>query len=264
MIMEKPAPHLEERPYLWNNDGKSISISFGRQVPMTEVKRKSPIFKVLLITLLIIALAGGASIFLINAHVKHKAGKFILNDIDALPQADAVIVLGAYVLPSGYPSDILKDRLDTGLAVLSSQKTNRIVVTGDHGTTDYDEVNGMRQYLESQGVSREMIFMDHAGFNTYDSMYRARDVFMIKKAIIVTQEYHLYRALYIARSLGIDAWGVPTDLRDYAGQSYYDLREIAARVKDYFQVNLLHTKPKFLGEPLPVWENGEITDDGKS
>ncbi len=231
---------------------------------MAEIKSKTSIFKILLIALLIIALAGGASVYLINAHVKSKAGEFILNDISDLPQVDAVIVLGAYVLPNGYPSDILKDRLDTGLAVLTSGKTNRIVVTGDHGTTDYDEVNGMRQYLESQGVSREMIFMDHAGFNTYDSMYRARDVFMIKRAVIVTQEYHLYRALYIARGLGIEAWGIPSDLREYAGQRYYDLREIAARVKDYFQVNLLHTKPKFLGEPLPVWENGEITDDGKS
>jgi vancomycin permeability regulator SanA len=117
---------------------------------MAEIKSKTSIFKILLIALLIIALAGGASVYLINAHVKSKAGEFILNDISDLPQVDAVIVLGAYVLPNGYPSDILKDRLDTGLAVLTSGKTNRIVVTGDHGTTDYDEVNGMRQYLESQ------------------------------------------------------------------------------------------------------------------
>jgi SanA protein len=231
---------------------------------MAIKKRKSLIFKRILFILLAILLAGGAAVFLIDTHVKSKASEFILTDVNALPQVDAVIVLGAYVLPGGYPSTILRDRLDTGLEVFTAGKTNRIVVTGDHGTTDYDEVNGMRQYLESKGVSREMIFMDHAGFNTYDSMYRARDVFMIKKAVIVTQEYHLYRALYIARSLGIEAWGYPSDLRYYAGQSYYDLREIAARVKDYFQVNLFHTKPRFLGEPLPVWENGEITDDGKS
>lgn len=227
-------------------------------------KKRFGLFKKLLLTGVLLCLAGALSVLVINAVVTSTADDYMVTNFNQLPQVDAIIVLGAYVTPSGSPSLMLKDRLDAGLEVYQAGISNRIVVTGDHGTKEYDEVNGMREYLQSQGIERDNIFMDHAGFNTYDSMYRARDVFLIKKAVIVTQEYHLYRAVYIARSLGIEAWGVSADKRDYVGQSYYDIREVAARVKDFFQISLFRTKPKFLGEPLPVWDNGSITDDGKS
>jgi SanA protein len=226
--------------------------------------KKRKILKRLLLICLVLVIAGAATVLAVDAHVRNAGGKYIVSDIDQLPEVDAVIILGAYVTPSGDPSIMLRDRLDAGLEVFTLGKTDRIVVTGDHGRTGYDEVNGMRQYLQSKGVNRENIFMDHAGFNTYDSMYRARDVFLIKKAVIVTQEYHLYRALYIARGLGIEAYGYAAEMRPYIDDTYYNIREIAARIKDFFQVNILRPKPQFLGEPLPVWEDGSITDDGKS
>ena len=118
----------------------------------------------------------------------------------------------------------------------------------------------MKQYLIEAGVPSEDIFMDHAGFSTYESMYRARDVFQAKKILIVTQKYHLYRAVYDARALGLDAYGVASDPRSYAGQSYRNLREILARNKD-FVFSIVKPEPTYLGEPIPVWGSGDLTND---
>ncbi len=104
------------------------------------------------------------------------------------------------------------------------------------------------------------VFMDHAGFSTYESIYRARDVFKAEKVIIVTQKYHLYRALYIADRLGLEAFGVACDTREYAGQSYRDIREYAARVKD-FLVCIVKPEPTYLGEAIPVSGDGDATND---
>lgn len=205
----------------------------------------------------------------IDSHVR-KSSKNYIHDIDKISDViknesmDAVIILGAYVFPNGNPSTMLKDRLDTGIELYKMGLVNKIIVTGDHGQTDYDEVNAMRDYLVSKQIELEDVFMDHAGFNTYDSMFRARDVFLVDTAIIVTQEYHLMRAVYIARRLGLKAFGVNADKRLYANYRYYNMREIAARFKDFVQVNILSTKPKFLGEAIPVSGDGRLTEDGLS
>ena len=102
--------------------------------------------------------------------------------------------------------------------------------------------------------------MDHAGFSTYESIYRAKEIFGAKKILIVTQEYHLYRALYIARCFGIDAYGVSSDLDNYYGQFHRDVREILARVKD-FGLCILKVKPTYLGEPIDLHGNGDLTND---
>jgi len=102
--------------------------------------------------------------------------------------------------------------------------------------------------------------MDHAGFGTYDSLYRSKKIFQAEKIIIVTQKYHLYRALYIAENLGLEAYGVASDPRIYAGQEYRDLREVLARVKDFFNM-ILKPKSTFLGEAIPVNGNGDLTND---
>jgi vancomycin permeability regulator SanA len=102
--------------------------------------------------------------------------------------------------------------------------------------------------------------MDHAGFSTYESLYRARDIFKVKKVIIVTQKYHLSRALYVAQNLGLEAYGVASDPRQYAGQNYREIREVLARIKDFFYV-LAKPKPTFLGEAIPVSGNGDLTND---
>ena len=222
---------------------------------------KKTIKKILSISIILIVLSG-LGLFFTNLHIRSVGSRYVMKPED-LPQVDAIIVLGAYVSPSGRISDMLADRLAVGLELYKGEKAPKIVVSGDHGRTTYDEVNGMRKYLQARGVPREDIFMDHAGFDTYDSLYRARDVFTIKKAVVVTQQYHLLRALYIARVLGIEAYGVPSDKHVYPGMAYYQAREIAARAKAFLQVDIFKPKPKYLGNIIPISGNGILTDDGK-
>ena len=154
----------------------------------------------------------------------------------------------------------LAKRLDKALEIYNLGHTSKIIVSGDHGQENYDEVNVMRDYLIKRGVDKENIFMDHAGFSTYDSMYRARDVFEVKSVIVVTQQLHLRRALYIADSLGIDCVGVEADNANAVSTRMQSIREYPARVKAYLQCVILKSKPKFLGEPIPVSGSGIATE----
>ena len=133
-------------------------------------------------------------------------------------------------------------------------------MSGDHGTQEYDEVNVMKDFAIEKGVPSEDIFMDHAGFSTYESIYRAKEIFGVKKMIIVTQQYHLYRALYIAKQFEIEAYGVPSNPRKYSGQVFREIREVFARDKDWIQC-IVKPKPTYLGESIPVSGNGDITND---
>lgn len=133
-------------------------------------------------------------------------------------------------------------------------------MSGDHGRKEYDEVNIMKNYAKQRGVNSENIFMDHAGFSTYESLYRAKEIFETKKIVIVTQEYHLYRALYIAKALGIQAYGISSNLRIYTGQLIRELRELIARFKEFFKC-IIKPNPTCLGEKIPINGNGDITND---
>ncbi len=209
---------------------------------------------------LIVVIVGAAALFGIDAFVCAQAKDSIVLPADA-PKADAILVLGAGVRDDGTPSDMLADRLDQGIALYKSGAADYLVMSGDHGREHYDEVNVMKRYAIDAGVPSEAIFMDHAGFSTYESMYRARDVFELESVIVVTQEYHLYRALYVADELGLEAYGVAADPRAYAGAAYRNAREILARNKDFFQA-LFQTKPTYLGDAIPVvGGNGDVTND---
>ena len=153
---------------------------------------------------------------------------------------------------------MLAERLDFGLKVFNSGCTDRILMSGDHGTDEHDEVNAMKDYLVEKGVDADKIFMDHAGFSTYESMYRARDVFEVKSMIKVTQTYHLYRAVYDARKLGIEAYGVKAEGLTYPAENY--MREPVARVKDFIWC-IVKPKPTYLGDPIPITSSGALTDD---
>lgn len=197
---------------------------------------------------------------IINAIVCLSTSAQIISNEEAAPlAADCIIVLGAGVR-NGAPSPMLQDRLDTAIALYKSGAAKKLLMSGDHGQLDYDEVGVMKEYAINNGVPSEDIFMDHAGFSTYEAVYRAKEVFKVESAIIVTQEYHLYRALYIASSFGIKAHGVSADVRPYAGQLYYDLREFLARTKDFFQC-IVKPLPTYLGDALPISGNGNITND---
>ena len=125
--------------------------------------------------------------------------------------ADAIVVLGASVKPDGTPSGILQDRLDDGIALYFAGAAPKIIMSGDNGTESYNECWAMKRYAVSKGVPSEDVFCDHAGFSTYETMYRARHVFGAERVVVATQTYHLYRALYDAQGMGMEAIGVPSD-----------------------------------------------------
>lgn len=175
-------------------------------------------------------------------------------------KADAVVVLGAQVKPDGKPSVMLRERLDTGIEIYKAGLTDRIIMSGDHGSDDYDEVNTMKDYAIDQGVPSEHIFMDHAGFSTYESMYRAKEIFQAENIIVVTQKYHLYRAIYDAEAMGMQAEGVACDTAVYSGDKYRKFRESIARVKDV-GCQVLKPEPACMGEQIPISGNGNVTND---
>jgi vancomycin permeability regulator SanA len=214
----------------------------------------------LLILISAIALAL-VSLVIINTYVKSSVkDKIITVDETAALDADCILVLGAGVWGGGRPSHMLEDRLLLSIDLYENGASDRLIMSGDHGSKEYDEVNVMKQFAIDRGIASEHIFMDHAGFSTYESLYRARDIFEADKIIIVTQEYHLYRALYIAEKLGLEASGVPSNPRQYAGQDFRELREMLARVKDFFVV-MVKPKPTYLGEAVAVSGNGDLTND---
>lgn len=185
-----------------------------------------------------------------------------IKDIEELKKEeniDCIIVLGAGIW-GDEPSPMLEDRLLEGIKLYENGVASKIIMSGDHGREDYDEVNIMKDFAINRGIPSEDIFMDHAGFATYDSIYRAEEIFEAKKIVIVTQDYHLYRALHIANSLGIEAYAVPSNPRKYGGQFIRDIREVLARDKDFVKC-LFKPKPTYLGESIPVSGNGDITND---
>lgn len=230
---------------------------------MTVKKMKWP-YKVL-ITLVAIILACVVMISGLNNHmITIEKGKIVSKEEAVkLTDVDCILVLGCGVESNGAPSVMLADRLKVGISLYQEGVATKLLMSGDHGQSDYDEVNTMKEYAILKGVPSEDIFMDHAGFSTYDSIYRAKSIFDAKKVIIVTQKYHLYRALYIAEKLGLEAFGVSADLRDYSGQTYRDLREIFARNKDLFN-GIFKPEPTYLGDVIPVNGNGDATNDKES
>ncbi len=237
-----------------NSDAK-LSLSSKKKLSLRIILLRT------VFVLLIIGILGLIYIYSVNAYVKHTASKHIISAQDAQSiDPDCILVLGAGVSDDGVPSLLLRDRLDTGIALYMDGVSNRLLMSGDHGRKDYDEVNSMKDYAVSKGAESSEVFADHAGFSTYESMYRARDVFGAQKIIIVTQEYHLYRAVYIARQLGLDAYGVACRDVRYSGQTYRDAREVLARNKDFIYC-MLEPEPWSVGElRYPLDGNASSTD----
>lgn len=227
------------------------------------MKTKKIRIKALILSLLCVVFVGAISVFTINAYVKSTVSDRILTAQEAakLSNVDCVLVLGCQVKDDGTPSDMLKDRLTRGIELYELGASPKLLMSGDHGREEYDEVGAMKQYAIDAGIPSENIFMDHAGFSTYESVYRAKEIFEADKIIIITQEYHLYRALYIADKLGVEAYGVASDYHTYAGQFMRDFREILARCKDCVSV-ILKPEPTYLGDAIPVSGNGDVTNDG--
>lgn len=240
-------------------------LRLGRGAEMSKIKN---FFLRLLVALIALAMIGVLSAMLINNHVKGQAEDKILYmmphdiEINSIAKeelvafdADCAIVLGCGIKDKNTPTPMLKDRLDAGIALYNEGVVPKLLLTGDNGQVGHNEIHVMLKYTKEAGVPEKDIFCDHAGFSTYDSMYRAIDVFKAEKAIVVTQKYHEYRALYIANKLGLEAVGVASDQQSYFGQTYRELREILARDKDFFKANL-RSKAIYSGEAIPISGSG--------
>ncbi len=200
---------------------------------------------------IIVVIFGVLSIFIINRYVKTSGSKYIISNINKIPKIYSVLVLGAHVYKDGTLSPVLEDRVLSAYNLYKKGIVKRFLVSGDHGSPTYDEVKAMKAFLIKKGVKAEDVFTDHAGFRTYDSVIRAKKVFKINNLIIVTQKYHLSRAIYIARKNGMVAYGYPADRREYLNIRAYKVREFFARIKAYIDV-FFNKSPKFLGPEIDI------------
>lgn len=198
-------------------------------------KRIRTVLKILSIAVvigLILVLIGAC----INLYIVHTGGKQIYT-VEQMrgSKADCILVLGAGLKPDGSPSDMLRDRLAFACDLWEEGVSDTVLVSGDRASESYDEVTAMKNYLLAHGVPEEAILEDPKGYSTSESLKRAKDVFGYENVVVVTQRYHLYRALYIAQKTGLDAKGVNSDPYTYRGQVLRDIREFAARIKDFFK-----------------------------
>ena len=212
-----------------------------------------------------LAVLAVAALFGLNAMVKGTTKDNILSVEEAarLQDVDCILVLGCGVHDDGSPSDMLHDRLRRSVELYEAGAAPKLLMSGDHGRIGYDEVDAMKSFAVEAGIPSENVFMDHAGFSTYESMVRAKEIFRAEKIIIVTQEYHLFRAIYIAEQLGMEAYGVSSNYRRYRNQDDMNAREVLARVKDVFSC-IFWPEPTYLGETIPVWGDGNLTNDENS
>lgn len=200
-----------------------------------------------------LSITGLISIIAVNWYVKSSTKKQIYYSIKRFPKNDVGIIFGAGI-NGDQPSKYLKDRLDAGILLYKAKRINKILLSGDNGRDEYDELTVMKNYCYKNGVDTTQIFIDYAGFDTYSTMYRAKHIFKIRKATLISQEYHLNRAIYIGKSLGIKSVGFSANKGEYSGYKYVTFREYLSIYKSFFDV-LRNREPHFLGHPINI--NGE-------
>ncbi|MDH4127941.1 MAG: YdcF family protein [Spirochaetota bacterium] len=225
-----------------------------------KIKKK---MNIILLILFLILLGSAAMSFYINYHITASARNYWINNLQKAPQFDVALILGAKVFENEVLSITLADRVETGIELYKLGKVKKLLLSGDHGENDYDEVNAMKKCAIEKGVPIKDIFLDHAGFRTYDSLYRAKEVFNIKSLIVVTQKFHLDRSIYIGRKLGLNVYGIPSDKRIYEKHRENKLREFIARIFAFLEVNIFKHEPRFLGTKYNILGDGRQTHDLK-
>ena len=237
---------------------------------MARIKR---FFLKILLAIIVIGMVTGLACILINSRVvrttEDQIAYTVRGDVEIKSfavdnlknfDADCIMVLGCGIEDEETPSPMLKDRLDVGIELYKQGAAPKLLLTGDNGTQAHNEIHVMLRYTKEAGVPEEDIFCDHAGFSTYDSMYRAGSIFNAEKVIVVTQSYHQYRALFIGDKLGLEVMGVASDQQTYFGQSFRESREILARIKDFFK-SMLRSKPTYGGDVIPISGSGISSHD---
>lgn len=235
----------------------------------TNKQKAGKLFYILFAVIALVVAAGLYSV-VINSHIREKSEDKIIFDLkengDALSEEalkaikelnpECIIVLGCAIEDYETPTDMLRDRLDAGIALYNMGVAPKILLTGDNGQVEYNEIHTMLTYTLQAGVPPQDVFCDHAGFSTSESMIRAANIFSVKSAVVVTQRYHEYRALYNAEKMGINALGVSASQKQYLGQALREMRELLARNKDFLLFNI--------GNPSAVGgEKIDITGDGR-
>ncbi|MDR2524809.1 MAG: YdcF family protein [Oscillospiraceae bacterium] len=220
-----------------------------------HTKRRRRRFR-LTAALLCVLLCVGAGVAGIHFYVGRAEGDRVLTpeQASALRDVDCILVLGSPVGSGGAIPPLLENRLRVGAALYNAQVAPVLLLSGDDGKDRSNETAAMRQYAVDAGVPSQDVYVDRAGYSTYESIYRAKQVFGARRVLIVTQGFHLPRALYIAQRLGLESWGTPSDLQDYGNASYLALREYAARCKD-FVLCIFKAAPADTGERYSFLEN---------
>ena len=206
-----------------------------------------------------LAVGTGGAVLLVGLWMQVHTAAHRYRGTAEVPARHTAIVLGASVHRSGKPSDMLRDRLDTALELYHQGKVRKLLLSGDH-RLGYDEVNVMRKHVLARGARPEDVFIDHAGFTTYESMARARAVFGVRSAIVVTQAFHLPRAVYLARGLGLPVVGVEADRHRYRADPQLQLREAFARLKAIVDLQV-GRRPRVLEPPVSMDGDGRQTWD---
>ena len=235
---------------------------------MKKIKR---FFLKLLLLVIVLAIVSVLMVMTISNQVKNRTeddiayivtGEVKINPVSLIQlkdfDADCILVLGAGLKDAETPSDMLKDRLDVGIELYKQGVAPKILLSGDNGQVEHNEIHVMLNYAKNAGVPEADIFCDHAGFSTYDSMYRAGSIFEAERVVVVTQQYHEYRALYIGKKLGLEVLGVASDQRSYFGTAYREARETLARCKDFFKA-LIKADPVLGGEVIPISGSGLVS-----
>ena len=252
---------IDGTPYVPEKEPELESEQTEPTLEKNSVKKKRALIAVIatLSTLLLCAIVG---LGIINSIVKKGTAEQILapEATAQLKDVDCILVLGAKIMPGGTPSHVLEDRMRRAVSLYDSEATPVLLVSGDHGQREYDEVTAMKQYAVDHGVPSSDVFMDHAGFETYDSVYRAKETFQAKRVIIVSNRAHLLGALYIAKQLGMEAWGVSSDYREYVSAPGVGLKGFLERVNIFFKCTF-NARPAYIGDPIPLTMDGDVTND---
>lgn len=200
----------------------------------------------ILLTVIAAGLIGIFSVYLINAHIKSEAGGKIQTSITEIPTENpprVAIVLGAGVWSNGEPSDVLYDRIVTAVELYRAGRVEQILMSGDNPTENYDEPTAMKTTAVKLGVPAADVVLDFAGRRTYDTCFRAKEIFAIQKAIVVTQEFHQPRSLYLCNNLGVDSIGVTANRRKYLNEDNWAVREFFSTASAWFEINFLPFEP---------------------
>ncbi len=216
-------------------------------------------------TIFVICLTLLTSIFIfgVNYYVLSFSRNNYFYDVEWLDTKYLWLVFWASVINNKYPSDILKDRLKVSYEAYFTWKIKKIIVSWDNSKVNYNEPEVMKNYLISLWVKEQDIYLDYAGFDTYDSLYRAREIFDATEIVLFTQDFHLKRAMYIWNKLGLKVYWVETNLQKYIKQNYNNRRELFARLKAFFEIEIFKNKPKYLGEKIHIITDEQIENTKK-